>query len=82
MYFPLTTATRAEAIVPSDSSPLPGGKPSAGIFIGGAGSLVCDFGGLPVTFTAPVAGTVLNVAPSRVLATGTTATGLIAVYQN
>jgi hypothetical protein len=81
MLFPLVNAARADPIAPSDSADLPGGRTSAGIFIGSGGAVVCDVGGVTVTFAGLPAGSVLNVAASRVRNAGTTATGLVALYQ-
>lgn len=50
-----------------------------GIYVGGAGDLVVSFAGRDVTFKAVPVGTTLRIRPSKVLATGTTATHLLAL---
>jgi hypothetical protein len=66
------------AITPSDTDDLPAGR-TAAIFVGTAGTVaVQDQAGNTVSFTAPVG--VLPIAVKRVLATGTTATNLVALY--
>ncbi len=66
------------SVTPSDSatfSPLP-----KGIYVGGAGNIaLTGEDGTSVTF-AVVAGAFLPLCPSKVLSTGTTATGIIALY--
>ena len=67
------------AITPSDSTDL--AHNSRAIYVGGAGNLVVTpaGGGSNVTL-AVVAGAVLPIRVSRVLSTGTTATGLVNLY--
>lgn len=51
------------------------------IYVGGDGDLVVhDPEGNPVTFASLAAGTLLPIRAARVLATGTTATGLVGIY--
>jgi len=51
-----------------------------GVYVGGSGDIVMhDADGAPVTFVNAQAGTIIPVSPTRVLATGTTATGLVAL---
>lgn len=72
-------AGRLRAIVPSDTAPLP--FATKAIYVGGAGNLAV----LAVEDTAPVtlagipAGTVIRIRAASVLATGTTATNLVAL---
>jgi hypothetical protein len=67
------------AITPSDSTDL--GNTSRAIYVGGAGNIVVTpaAGGSNVTLTV-VAGAILPIRVSRVLSTGTTATGLVNLY--
>jgi hypothetical protein len=66
------------AVTPSDSTVLTGVR---GIYVGGTGDLtvVGGDGATTVTFKAVPVGTVLNISPSKVKATGTTATLLVAL---
>lgn len=51
-----------------------------GLFIGGAGNIaLMGDDGVSVTF-AVTAGQFLPLCPTRILATGTTATGIVALY--
>lgn len=67
--------TEAYAIVPSDSATQTGNH----IYVGGAGNvaLIPADGSDAVTFVAPDAGIVLDIAFKKVMATGTTATSLV-----
>lgn len=67
------------AITPSDSTDL--ANVSRALYVGGAGNLVVTpfGGGSNVTLTV-VAGAILPIRVSRVLSTGTTATGLVNLY--
>lgn len=67
------------AITPSDSTDLV--NVSRAIYVGGAGNLVVTpYGGGSNVTLAVVAGAVLPIRVSRVLSTGTTATGLVNLY--
>lgn len=70
----------AAAVTPSDSVDLPGG-PCKGLYIGVAGNVTVnmDNGGAGILFTAAPVG-VLPIVAKRVLATGTAATGIVALY--
>ncbi|WP_209426783.1 hypothetical protein [Pararhodobacter sp. SW119] len=69
-------AERAEAIVPSDSAELP--RATRAIYVGGAGDLrVRMISGEAVTFAGMQAGMSYPLRLRQVLATGTTATGLV-----
>jgi len=65
------------AIVPSDTAVLTGIRQ---VYVGGAGALVVTNGlGVDVTFAAVPAGTKLPISPSKIKATGTTATAIVAL---
>jgi len=68
----------ALAVTPSDSTDMT--LSARALYIGGAGNLaVITDGGNTVTFTGISAGSILPVAIARVLATGTTATNILAL---
>lgn len=76
-------ATKAVAVTPSDSTDLT--TYAKAIYVGGAGNIAvimkynsADTG---VTFNGVTAGTVLPIQVRRVLATGTTATNIIALSE-
>lgn len=72
-------ALNAAAITTSDSAAL--ANSTRGIYVGGAGDVKVDLGGSgTVTFAGVPAGTILPVRASKVYATGTTATNLVALY--
>ena len=72
------SATRAASVTPSDTADM--ARAPVGLYIGGGGDVAVEMvGGGTVTFVA-VAGAVLPIQPRKVLATGTTATGIIALY--
>lgn len=71
--------TVAAAVTPSDTVDFTLGKCQA-LYVGGAGNIVAIVGGVAITFTAVPVGTVLRVSATRVNATSTTATGLVALY--
>ena len=67
------------AITPSDSTDL--ANVSRALYVGGAGNIVVTpYGGGSNVTLAVVAGAVLPIRVSRVLSTGTTATGLVNLY--
>lgn len=69
-------AEAAEAITPSDSTAL--ARVTRAIWVGGAGDLrVTLLGGMTVTLAGAAAGMVYPLRVTQVLATGTTATGLV-----
>lgn len=72
-------ATGAFAVTPNDSTDLT--TPARALYVGGAGNiaLVCTRGGPTVSFVGVAAGTVLPVFTYRVLATGTSATNIVAL---
>ena len=69
----------ALAVTPSDIVNLT--TPARALYVGGTGNIVLiTHGGNQVTFSNVQAGSVLSVSVTRVLATNTTATGIIALY--
>lgn len=70
---------RLVAVTPSDTTDLTGAR---GIYVGGAGNLalVAINDSAAVTFVAVPVGTVIPARVSRVMATNTTATNLVAIY--
>lgn len=65
-------------VTPSDTVTIGGAR---GVYVGGTGTLVCDFadGASNVTFTAVPTGTILPIAPLRIKA-ASTATLIIALF--
>lgn len=77
---PGLVAGRHAAIVPSDGADLPGGKPAL-VYVGTGGDVrAYDLDGTPATYKNVPAGATLPTRVLRVLATGTTATDLVALY--
>ena len=72
-------AYSAAAVTPSDSADMT--YVSRGIYVGVTGDVAVNMAGsgAGVTFKAVPAGTLLPIAVARVLATGTTATNIVAV---
>lgn len=65
-------------VVPSDAADLP--SPCQGIMVTVAGNVVCrNLAGQDITIPVPV-GVILPISTRRILATGTTATGIIAFW--
>ena len=74
----LSPASNAIAVTPSDTADLP--IASKRLWVGGAGTVkVNTVGGSTLTYTSP-AGAYINVRASRVYATGTSATSILAEY--
>lgn len=79
-------AGRAAAVTPSNTVDIPsvsGGTSNNGcvLYVGGAGNLTVDtVGGDAVTFVAVPAGSFIPVQVTRVYATGTTATSIVALW--
>jgi len=73
------TCNVAIAVTPSDATNFTSGA-CKGIYIGGAGNVTAIVGGVAVLFTAPPVGSILPIAATRVNATGTTATVMVAMY--
>lgn len=74
---PLGSAQEFFAITPSDSTDLD--QIPRGVWVGGAGNLVVSGISGDATFVGVPAGTMLPISPTRVKATGTTATALVGV---
>lgn len=72
-------AMGASAITPSDSVDLV--KSARGVYVGATGDLkVTLFGGSAATFVGLAAGMIHPIACTRIWATGTTATSIVALY--
>jgi hypothetical protein len=71
--------SHAVAVTPSDSTPL--ASPARALFIGGAGTLTVDTAGgeTSVLFSAVPAGATITLQVTKVHATGTSATGVVAL---
>jgi hypothetical protein len=88
MAYQKLQAYRAAAVTPSNTTDIPSvsaqdGKGNNGcvLYIGGSGNLaVITVGGDTVTFNSVIAGTFIPVQVLRVLATGTTATNILALW--
>jgi hypothetical protein len=66
-------------VTPSDTYSIKGG-PARALYVGGAGDVAAlNENGVAVTFTAVPAGAVLPIVTSRVNATNTTATNIVAL---
>lgn len=74
-------AGKAYPVTPSDSANLTRGQCRA-LYVGSGGNvtLVCDIGEPSVTFSGVANGSILPVETLQVLATGTTASQIIALY--
>lgn len=79
---PVGSASAAAAVVPSDANDVTlNGYYSRGLYVGGAGDVAVTMAdGSVVTFAAVPAGTLLPVQASRVMATNTTATSIVALF--
>jgi hypothetical protein len=76
---PAMPATRAAAVTPNDSTDLDAA--TRGLYIGTAGALtVITSGGDTVTLVAVPAGSILPLSVTRVLATGTDADDIVALW--
>jgi hypothetical protein len=71
--------SRAVAIVPSDVTNFTDGACHA-IYVGGAGNITAVVNGTAVLFAGALVGSVLEIRATRVNATGTAATNLVALY--
>jgi hypothetical protein len=69
----------AAAITPNDATNFAGGA-CRGIYVGGAGNITAIVGGSAILFTAVPAGMILPIVATRVNATATTATAMVALY--
>jgi hypothetical protein len=79
---PITAARHAEAVTPSDTVDL--SHVTSAIYVGVTGDLAMilanDPDVAPVTFKAVPAGTLLQLQCRRVMATGTTASSIVALW--
>lgn len=75
------SAASARAVTPNDSTNLSYG-PARALYVGGAGdvTVIAEFDAGAVTFTAVPAGFILPVRVTRVMAAGTTANAIVALY--
>lgn len=73
----VSSASKAAAVTKSDTVDIPF-LPRA-LYVGVGGSLTADVGGETVQFQNVPSGTVLLIKASRVRATGSTASGIIAL---
>jgi len=88
MAYPKLQAYRAAAVTPNNSADIPNvanqdgsGNNGCVLYIGGAGNIkVTTTGGDEVTFNGVLAGTFFPVQVTRVWASGTTATDIIALW--
>ena len=72
-------ARRWLSVTPSDSVDLPAG--CRGLYVGTAGNLsLVGSDGTAITFATTDNNTIVPLAPTRVRSTGTTATGIVALY--
>lgn len=72
-------ATKATPVVPSDNADIDPGK---GLYVGTGGdiSMIGSTGTTPRTWKNVQSGSFLPFVPKRVMATGTTATDILALY--
>ena len=70
----------AVAVTPSDSTDIRDGQLTRGIYVGVAGNISVVIGGVSVLFKGALAGTVLPIRITRVNATSTTATDIVALF--
>jgi hypothetical protein len=73
----LSNFDQAFAVVPADGTDLPT-RPRA-VYVGGTGNITATMGGTDVVFSGVPAGTLLPISPTRIKATGTTATLMLAL---
>lgn len=72
-------ATDAAVVTPNDSTDL--SCPTRALWVGGAGNLAVNmYGGQTITLNGVPAGTLLPVTVTRVRATNTTATNIVALW--
>lgn len=72
------TTEQAAAVTPSDDTDL--AKVTRGLYVGVSGDVNCDVGGVTLVFTAMAAGIIHPISVTRVRATSTTATNIVAIY--
>jgi hypothetical protein len=75
-----SAATNAIAVTPNDNVDLP--QASRAIYVGGSGTLTVMFNGTNaiVTYPAVAAGSSLPISVRRIYSSGTSATGLVAMW--
>ena len=73
----LSNCDQGAAVTTSDTVDLPT-RPRA-IYVGGTGDIVATMGGIDLTFKAVPVG-LLWISPTRIKATGTTATLMLALF--
>lgn len=73
----LSNCDQGYSVTTSDGTDLPT-RPRA-IYVGGTGDIVATMGGTDVTFKAVPVGSWLWISPTRIKATGTTATLMLAL---
>lgn len=81
----ITPASRMFAVTPSDTASIAGPNSEdnipRGVYVGGAGDLAIKCGDDDaVTLVGVVAGSLLPIRPTRIMAANTTATNIVAVY--
>jgi hypothetical protein len=81
MISPAEQFNKAVAITPSDATDLPNGISDA-VYVGGAGVVAAVFQDSTVVNFTAVAGAKLPLRVRRINLTNTTATLLVALYQN
>lgn len=68
----------ASAVTPHDTNTLP--YFTRALYVGGAGNITVKMNGVNILFTAVPAGMILPIRTDMVLATGTSATAIVALY--
>lgn len=77
-FYTSGSCDNAVVVTPSDTTVL---APFQQLFVGGAGNLaVTTVGDTVVTFTGVLAGQILNIRGTKVMATNTTATNIVAMW--
>ncbi len=80
--FAISAFSLGAAVTPSNTAQLP--DDTHALYIGGAGNVTVVFAedatATPVTFTAVPVGAILPLSVIQVMATGTTATNIVALY--
>lgn len=72
-------AVTAVAVTPSDTVAITP-NPTRALYVGGGGNLAVLIGANTVTFSGVQAGSILPICVTRVNATNTTATNIVALY--
>lgn len=74
------SAHRASAVTKSDITVY--AQPTRALYIGGSGDITVDMadGGSSIVFVGLLIGTILPIQVTRIYATGTTATNIVALY--